>query len=306
MTSNPVPWPNGAKCAAAITFDMDADSILHLQYPDDAVRRVATQSFLGFGPKVGIPRILETYRRFGIKQTFFVPGWCAERYSETVEAIVADGHEVAHHGYLHESPNKRSRDEELDWLVRGIEAIEKVTGRRPRGWRAPLYDFSEHSLDLLLGEGFEYDSSLMGDELPYVIRSKQGGEVVELPTEWAMDDAVQYLFSLDLGLTMTIQPPARAIEVFVAELEAACAQGGLWVTVWHPFITGRRARWHQGELLIESMLTRGDIWFAPMEEIAAHVRKCIDEGSYTPRVDNLPVYEGRIPELPADAVGEGI
>lgn len=305
MIGNSVPWPNGARCAAAITFDMDADSILHLQYPDDAARRVSSQSFLRFGPLVAIPRILETYRKFGIRQTFFVPGWCAERYAKTVEAIVKDGHEVAHHGYLHESPNKRSREEELEWLLRGCDAIERVTGKRPRGWRAPLYDFSNHSLDLLLQEGFTYDASLMGDEVPYVIRSKKG-ELIELPTEWAMDDAVQYLFSLDLGLMMSIQSPDRAAEVFLAEFEAACEQGGLWVTVWHPFISGRRARWRRVEKMIETMFERGDVWFAPMEEIAAHVRKCIDNGTYKPRVDDLPIYEGRIPELPADAKGEGL
>lgn len=305
MIRNPIPWPDGARCAVAFTFDMDADSILHLQYPDDADMRVATQSFLRFDPLVAVPRILETYRRFGIKQTFFAPGWCVERYPGTMEQIVKDGHEIAHHGYLHESPNKRSREEERYWLERGSEAIRKVTGKNPRGWRAPLYDFSKNSLDLLIEKGFIYDASLMGDEVPYILRSK-AGEVIELPSEWAMDDAVHYLFSLDLKLMMPIQSPDRAAEVFLSEFEAACEQGGLWVTTWHPFISGRRARWRRVERMIEEMLNRGGVWFATMEEIALHVRKCIKAGTYKPRVDELPIYDGRIPELPKDAKGEGL
>lgn len=142
MISNPVPWPNGARCAVAITFDMDADSILHLEHPNDSTTRVSALSMLRYGPEVAVPRILETYRRFGLRQTFFVPAWCIEHYPKAVEAMVEAGHEVAHHGYIHENPSQASREEQAYWLRRSIEVIERHTGRRPRGWRAPLYNFS--------------------------------------------------------------------------------------------------------------------------------------------------------------------
>ena len=90
MISNPVPWPDGARCAVAFTLDMDAESLLYLSYPDKAHRMVATASLLRYGPEVALPRILDTYRHFGIRQTFFVPGWCAERYPHAVEAMVRD------------------------------------------------------------------------------------------------------------------------------------------------------------------------------------------------------------------------
>jgi len=138
MIKNPVPWPNGARCAVAFTLDMDADSILHLAHPDRAHQMVATLSMLRYGPLVAIPRILETWRKFDLKQSFFIPAWCIESYPGVVEAILRDGHEIGHHGYIHEHPNELSRDEELYWLQRGIEVIVKHTGQRPRGWRAPL------------------------------------------------------------------------------------------------------------------------------------------------------------------------
>ena len=87
MIRRPVPWPNGAKVAVAITFDMDADSLVHVEHPADSITRVSTISMLQYGPQVGVPRILEAYRRYGLKQTFFVPAWCIERYSDTVEAM---------------------------------------------------------------------------------------------------------------------------------------------------------------------------------------------------------------------------
>ena len=85
----------------------------------------------------------------------------------------------------------------------------------------------------------------------------------------------------------------------MAEFEAAYECGGLWVTVWHPFVTGRLARLAEVAKMIEAMQNRGGVWFATMEEIALHVRRCIADGSYTPRVVSMPYYEEPIPELTA-------
>ena len=76
--------------------------------------------------------------------------------------------------------------------------------------------------------------------------------------------------------------------------------GGLWIGVWHPFATGRLVRWRKVVDLIEYMQGKGDVWFARMEDIAGHVRQCIDDGSYTPRIDKLPYYRDRISVLPTD------
>lgn len=293
MIKNPVPWPNGAKCAACITFDMDADSILHLEHPSDSISRVSAISMMRYGPEVAVPRILETYRRLEIRQTFFVPAWCIEQYPAAVEAMVADGHEVGHHGYIHENPRGAGRDEEAYWLERGIEIIERHTGQRPRGWRAPLYNFSNHSADLLIEQGFLYDASLMGDDVPYVLKTDEG-ELIELPSHWGLDDWPPFVHSMDLDYMMPIQAPSRGVQAFREEFDAQWEYCGLWVGVWHPFATGRLARWLEVEKLITYMREKGGVWFAPMEEIASHVRRCIKDGSYQPRVDRLPYYRERI------------
>jgi len=101
-----MPWPNGAKCAVAITFDMDADSLIHVAKPNDSFDRLYPISMGRYGPHVAIPRILDTYKRFGLKQSFFVPGWCLENYPDVIDLILKDGHEIGHHGYIHEDPIK--------------------------------------------------------------------------------------------------------------------------------------------------------------------------------------------------------
>lgn len=290
MIRNPIPWPNGARCAVAFTFDMDADSIVHLAHPERAHSLVASLSMTRYGPQIAVPRILETYRKFDMRQTFFLPAWCMERYPEAVEAILAGGHEIGHHGYIHEHPNEQSREDEHYWLRRGIEVIETMTGRRPRGWRAPLYNFSHHSADLLAGEGFLYDASLMGDDVPYLLRSK-AGEVIELPSSWALDDWPQFTHSIDLKFQMPVRAPERAWEVFWAEFEAAWEHGGLWIAIWHPMVSGRLARWRHTETMIEAMIARGGVWFATLEEIALHVRSLIDSGAWSPRVEDMPLYD---------------
>jgi peptidoglycan/xylan/chitin deacetylase (PgdA/CDA1 family) len=299
MIRRPVPWPNGAKVAVAITFDMDADSLVHIEHPQDSITRVSTISMLKYGPQVGVPRILEGYRRYGLKQTFFVPAWCIEHYPEAIDAMVKDDHEVGFHGYIHEAPNALSRSEEQYWMQRSIAVIEKHTGRRPRGNRSPLYNYSNHTTDLLVEEGFLYDSSLMGDDVPYILDNGKG-EIVELPSSWALDDWPPYVHSIDLNYMFQIMSPDRAMETFMAEFEAMrSAGGGLWIGVWHPFVSGRLSRWLRIEKMIEYMLGTGDVWFARLEDIAGHIQAIRKQGTYQARVDKLPYYdELQIPSPP--------
>ena len=302
MILNPVPWPDGARCAVAFTFDMDADSILHLAHHATADTRVAAMSALRYGPDIAIPRLVNLYREFGMKQTFFLPAWCIERYPEAVEIILADGHEIAHHHYLHEHANEKTAEEELYWFQRSTEIIVKATGQRPRGYRAATYKFSRDTFDILVSEGLEYDSSLFGDDVPYILE-KDTGSIVELPSHYGLDDWPHYQFSRDFLTMMTIKSTRYALEGFKEEFDAAWEYGGMWLAVWHPFLSGRLARAAAIKELIEYMHAKGKVWFATLEEIAAHARKVQADGSWQPRIHRLPYYEGPIPELGEAAPG---
>ncbi len=295
MIAAPIPWPGGARCACCLTFDMDADSLVHVEHPHDGYRRISAISMLRYGPTVAIPRIVETYRRLGIRQTFFVPAWCIEQYPAAVEAILKGGNELGHHSWIHENPLDQTREEEAHWLDLGIETIERVSGRKPRGWRAPLYNFSDHSLDLLIERGFAYDASLMGDDIPYLIESRASSRrMVELPSHWGLDDWPQYVHAIDLNYVMPVRAPRQGFEAYAQEFDAAYRHGGLWIPVVHPFATGRLARWDVFAAFLEKIVAQGDVWFAPMEEIAAHVAKLAAEGAIAPRVETIPQYPGPV------------
>jgi len=297
VIQNPIPWPNGSRCAVAFSFDMDAESLMHLYFPDTAPNRVAMAAMLRYDAQVAVPRLLDLLERYRLRQTFFVPGWCVETYPKTIEAILKAGHELAHHGYMHEKLNQLSEDDERASLQRGIDAIVKASGRRPRGFRAPSYSFSRHTLSLLLDEGIEYDSSLKGDDIPYLL-TDGARTAVELPTDLSLDDWTQYVCLKDFGYMLPIASPQRATEVFRAEFDAAHKYGGVWIAVWHPFVSGRMSRVDAIATLIEHMQAAGGVWFAPLEDIAAHVRRVVASGAWTPRVDKLPFWDRPVPSVP--------
>jgi peptidoglycan/xylan/chitin deacetylase (PgdA/CDA1 family) len=282
LIRSPVPWPGGARCAVAFTFDLDAESGLHLNYSDSAHRRVALSSMLRYGPEVAVPRLVDLFRHHGMRQTFFVPGWCAQAYPAAMQMLTAAGHEIAHHGYLHEKPNELDDEREAEVLRAGIDAIAEATGRRPRGYRAPSYAFSHRTLGNLLREGFTYDSSLFGDDVPYLLE-ENGRTLLELPVEVSLDDWPQYVCYRELGYMQPIAAPQRAMELFRAEFDAAWNHGGMWISVWHPFVSGRLARTEAIAGLIDHMQAKGSVWFATLEEIAAHAASCAADGVWSPR-----------------------
>ena len=282
-------WPNGAKVAVAISFDVDSESSLFADFPDTAHKNVGTTSFMRYD-SVAIPNILKLYRKHEIKQTFFMPAWTMERYPELVEVILADGHEIAAHGYIHETPGNLSAEDQEYWIKRSIDTHVAMTGKRPRGFRAPSYSFTDQTARILGQEEFLYDSSLMADHVPYVLQT-EGRELIEIPTHFAMDDWPQFGHFIDMGYLMPINSAARARELYLEEFDAAWENGSIWVSVWHPFVSGRPARLNSIDKMITYMKEKGDVWFATLEQIAEHVAKSISEGSVAPNRVILPYYD---------------
>ncbi|MYH58775.1 MAG: polysaccharide deacetylase [Boseongicola sp. SB0675_bin_26] len=297
MIKNPIPWPNGARCACAITFDVDADSLIHISKQKDGFDRLYPISMGRYGPTVAIPRILETYRRLGLKQTFFVPGWCIEQYPDAMEAILNGGHEIGHHGYLHEDPTEHGAAEQEHWFERALDAHRRVTGRQPTGYRAPVYNVNQSVIDLLTKHEFTYDSSLMADDIPYVLDTP-GGELIEVPVHWGTDDWPPFAHYDEIGYLMPVRSPSSGLGAFWEEFDAHYEARGLWMSIWHPFLTGRLARWRLVEKWLEGVLERDDVWFAPLCEIAAHVQKVHAAKALPVRVERLPYYDGPVRPAP--------
>lgn len=277
-------WPNGATCAAAVTFDMDADSLIHA-VAEDGWNRPYPISMGRYGPTVAVPRILETYRRLGLKQSFFIPGWCIETYPGAVEKILEGGHEIGCHGWIHENPLNKTPAQQAEELDRALEAFDTYVGKRPTGYRAPVYQLTNETADLLLDRGFTYDSSMMADDDPYLL-DVSGRTLIELPPHWGVDDWPPFAHYEEIGYMMPVRGPSEGLAPFFEEFDAARAEGGLWMGVFHPFLTGRRARWRVVEAWLEKRLEEGDIWFATLGEIAEHA--AAQPGI---RVEPFPYYD---------------
>jgi peptidoglycan/xylan/chitin deacetylase (PgdA/CDA1 family) len=270
----PIRWPEGSRAAAALTFDLDAEAVMLTADPASA-DRLMVLTHQAYGPLTGVPRLLALLRRHELTATFFVPGFTAERYPSVVRAIADDGHEIAHHSYLHESTLGMSRAAEAAMLDRGLEALDRVAGIRPVGYRAPMWEMNHHTPELLIERGFHYDSSLMDCDVPYLLAGSAqpgAGSIVEVPPHWALDDWEQYAFLPGLAGSGLIESPAKVLEMWSWELTAMHAEGQCFVLTMHPFLSGRPGRVRALERLIELMTSLDGMWITTLADIATHTR----------------------------------
>jgi peptidoglycan/xylan/chitin deacetylase (PgdA/CDA1 family) len=263
-------WPEGKRAAACFAFDLDAESAV-LSADPGAASRMSVMSHQSYGPLTGVPRLLRLLAARDIRATFFVPGYTALRYPDVVRSIGDAGHEIAHHGFLHEPLTGADEATEIGYLERGIEALTEVTGSAPTGYRAPLWELNYRSPGLLARYGFRYDSSLMDADWPYELRAG-AGSLVEIPVQWALDDWEQYCYVPDVFGTGLIESPAKAAEIWSLELAAMREEGGCFVLTAHPFLSGRPSRAAALGRVMAQASAFGDVWIATLGEVAEHVR----------------------------------
>jgi peptidoglycan/xylan/chitin deacetylase (PgdA/CDA1 family) len=277
-------WPNGARAAAAFTFDVDAESCV-LAHDPASSSRMSLMTHQAYGPRVGVPRLLRLLERQGITATFFVPGFTADTYPDLVRQIRDGGHEIAHHGYLHEPMLGITAEAEAESIDRGLEALDRL-GVRPVGYRAPWWEMNWHTADLLIERGFRYDSSLLDGDVPYRFSGELGqGDLVEIPVDWTLDDWEQYAFYPGWTGSGVIESPAKVHQMWLLEAQAHHAEGGCFVLTNHPFISGRPSKAAALERLIEDVRALDGMWIAPLGEIAEHAAASVEEIRRITRVE---------------------
>ena len=216
-----------------------------------------------------------------------MPGFTIESHPAACEAVVRDGHEIAHHSWAHVPPAQQSRDEEEADLVRANEAIARLTGRKARGYRSPSWDLSEHTIDLLMAHGFLYDSSLMGaDYWPYRARRGDRAELgkpfhfgeetslVEMPISWSLDDYPHFEFVRTATTVLPgLQPARQVMESWYDEFcyMRKSVDWGVLTYTMHPYVIGRGYRMLAFEGLVENLAKSGAV-FMTMEAAAAEAR----------------------------------
>ncbi|MBA3450576.1 MAG: polysaccharide deacetylase [Chloroflexia bacterium] len=276
--------PHSTVC---LTFDFDAISIWIGPF---AARSPSMISRGEFGA-IGCERILRLLEREDVPTTFFITGHTADTYPDHVRAIAAAGHEIGHHGYLHENPLALETPErEREVLVKGFDALDRAAGVRPTGYRSPAWDNSPHTIDLLLEQGFRYESSLMGnDYTPYWCRTGDviqpdgpylfgsNVDLVEMPVSWILDDFphFEYVSIRSLGVNVTgLSAPSKVQEIWQDDFTFMQREvpDGVFTLTMHPQVIGRGHRMLMLERLIQWFKEQPGTRFSTLADAAEAFR----------------------------------
>jgi len=262
-------WPDGARCAVALSFDADHETI-PLRDGDESPMRISQGQY---GARQGVPRIRALLQRAGVPATFFYPAVSALLHEDEVRGVAADGHEIGIHSWIHEVNTTLSYEAERDLAERAAAVLSRLAGRDPVGMRTASWDFSVNTLRVIRDMKLLYDSSLMADDDPYELMDDGAPTgIVELPPEWIRDDAV-YFNMLRFSALRPYTPPSAVEEIFRAEFEGAWREGGLFLLTMHPHVIGHRSRIALLERLVAHMRERGECWFATHAQVAIWCRE---------------------------------
>ena len=278
----------GHRATVCLTFDFDAISLWIGPFGATSPSMISRGEF----GAVGARRLLRLLDRSAITATFFITGHTADTYRDTVRDIAAAGHEIGHHGYLHENPiGLGSKEKEREVLLRGFAALDRAAGVRPVGYRSPSWDNSPFTTELLVEAGFRYESSLMADDFtPYwcrvgdVIRPDgpyefgQAVDLVEMPVSWILDDFPHFepvnLRAAGGLLSVGLSAPSKVEEIWRGDFDFMYREidGGVFNLTMHPQVIGRGHRLLMLERLIAYFQGHDGVRFTTLSQAAADFR----------------------------------
>ena len=254
--------------------------------PDDISRGV-------FAGEVGTPRLLKLFSKLGIKTTWFIPGHSIETFPKETRMIVDAGHEIGLHGYSHENPIAMTTEQEEAILVRGIQLIEQFTGKRPTGYVAPWWEFSNVTNELLLKHGIKYDHSLMhrdfecyyvrvGDKWTKIDLSKpaedwmkplvrgEETDLIEVPASWYLDDLPPMMFIKKSINSHGFVNPRDIEQMWQDQFDYVYREYGyaIFPITIHPDVSGRPQVILMLERLAAYIMSHPGVQFRTFNEIA--------------------------------------
>ena len=254
--------------------------------PDDISRGL-------FAGEVGTPRLLKLFDRFGLKTTWFIPGHSVETFPEQCRMIVEAGHEIGLHGYSHENPIAMTPQQEEAVLLRCIDLITSLSGKRPMGYVAPWWEFSHVTNDLLLKHGIKYDHSLMhrdfecyyvrsGDQWTKIDYSKpaeewmqalvrgQETDLIEIPANWYLDDLPPMMFIKNSPNSHGFTNPRDIESMWRDQFDYVYREydEAVFTMTIHPDVSGRPQVLLMLERLISYFSSQPGVRFCTFDEIS--------------------------------------
>jgi peptidoglycan-N-acetylglucosamine deacetylase len=254
--------------------------------PDDISRGL-------FSGEVGSPRLVELFKKYNIKTTWFIPGHSAETFPDQMKAVADAGHEIGVHGYSHENPIAMTREQEEAILDKCLDVLTKLSGKRPTGYVAPWWEFSPVTNELLLERGIKYDHSLMHNDFhPYYVRvgdtwtkidySKhpdawmkplvRGKEtdLIEIPASWYLDDLPPMMFIKKAPNSHGFVNPRHLEESWRDQFDWVYRENdyAVFTMTIHPDVSGRPQVLLMLERLIEHIQKHDGTKFLTFDAIA--------------------------------------
>jgi peptidoglycan/xylan/chitin deacetylase (PgdA/CDA1 family) len=246
-----------------------------------------------FAAEVGMPRLLKLFDKYSLKSTWFIPGHTAESFPRETAMVVEAAHEIGLHGYSHENPLAMTADQERAVLARSIEVLEHASGRRPTGYVAPWWEFSQVTNELLLDHGITYDNSLMHDDFhPYYVRVGDSWtpidyaqpaetwmkpfekghetELIEIPGSWYLDDLPPMMFIKTAPNSHGFVNPRHLEEIWRDQFDYVYREYeyAVFPITIHPDVSGRPHVLLMLERLIEHVNARPGARWVTFDEIA--------------------------------------
>ncbi|NLL92041.1 MAG: polysaccharide deacetylase [Ruminococcaceae bacterium] len=274
---NGIVWPDGRPIAFALGIEFEAETLRISQLARQG-KEPDERDQGRYGANEGIPRILRMLCEYGIKATFFTPGWVVENYPERVKSIVSAGHELAYHGWNHIPERGTARSIESAKMERSENAIKKVFGRRPVGHRAPHSTLHEDAYSLMVERGYLYSSNLRDCDYGYL----RPDGIVELPTDVLLDDFTYFYYSTAIEPGHRVPfTNSKVFEIWREEFDGMILERDkLFNLKLHPQIIGRAGRIKMLSDFIGYALSKG-AWFATCEQIALYIKKYEEKGGRT-------------------------
>jgi len=254
--------------------------------PDDISRGM-------FAGEVGTPRLVNLFKRLGVKTTWFIPGHSIETFPEQTAMVVEAGHEIGIHGYTHENPISMTQEQEEAVLDKCIDLVTKVSGRRPTGYVAPWWEFSTVTNELLLKRGIKYDHSLMHKDFePYYVRvgdswtlidySKKPQEwmkplqrgtetdLIEIPGSWYLDDLPPMMFIKKAPNSHGFVNPRHLEEMWRDQFDWVYREMdyAVFTLTIHPDVSGRPQVLLMLERLFSHIIRHPGVRFTTFDDIA--------------------------------------
>ena len=265
-------WPDNKRIAVMMAFDLDAET-MWTTHGDGSTAHMTNLSRGAYGPKQGVPRILDMLDSHQVKATFFIPGVVAEHYPEVVREIARRGHDIGFHGYLHEESTKTTYEQEDATMHRSEKIIYDLTGQKIAGHRAPGGVIHDYSLRLFLEHGYIYSSNWRDSDGPF-LHQIDGKTVplVALPKASIFDDTAYDFYTDAAPERYGLKSPDEMFEIWKEEFDSLAAEGRMINFVLHPQFVGRASRVQMLSRLIGYMKSHG-AWLDTNRAVASWVLK---------------------------------